>query len=159
VLLEDQDRSLWDADLIAEGAARVERALSSRRFGPFTLQAAIAAVHAESPSVAETDWAQIVALYELLLRVEPSPVVELNRTVALAMRDGPAAGLAAVDELLEAGELTDYPPAHAARADLCRRLGRKAEAAVAYRRALGLTKEASQRKFLEARLAEVTTDE
>jgi len=156
VLLEDQDRSLWDAGLIEEGTRRVERALSSRGFGPFTLQAAITALHAEAPSVEETDWAQIVALYDLLLRFEPSPVVALNRAVALAMRDGPAEGLAVVDGLLEAGELGDYGLAHAARADLCRRLGRGAEAAASYRRAVELTDEKAQRRFLEARLAEVT---
>lgn len=156
VLLEDQDRSVWDAALIAEGTERVERALSSRRVGPFTLQAAIAALHAEAPSVVETDWPQVVALYDLLLQIEPSPVVELNRAVALAMRDGPAAGLAAVDALLDAGELADYHLAHATRADLCRRLGRGSEAAASYRRAVELTEEGSQRRFLEARLAEVT---
>lgn len=155
VLLEDQDRSRWDRGLIEEGATLVQRALSSRRFGPFTLQAAIAAVHAEAPSVADTDWTQITALYDLLLRIEPSPVVALNRAVAVAMRDGPAAGLEAVDELLESGELAEYRLAHATRADLCRRLGRNAEAADAYRRALELTGEASQRAFLEGRLAGV----
>ncbi|HUG00370.1 MAG TPA: RNA polymerase sigma factor [Longimicrobiales bacterium] len=156
VLLEDQDRSLWSAALIEEGTELVERALSSRRFGPFTLQAAIAAVHVEAPSVAETDWAQIVAIYDLLLRIEPSPVIELNRAVALAMRDGSEAGLAAIDALLDAGELADYHLAHAARADLCRRLGRDADAAASYRRAVRLTTEASQKRLLESRLAEVT---
>ncbi len=156
VLLEDQDRSLWDAGLIEEGKERVHRALRSRRFGPYTLQAAIAAVHAESPSVEETDWAQIVALYDLLLRIDPSPVIELNRAVALAMRDGPAAGLAVVDDLLEDGALENYHLAHAARADLCRRLERREEAAASYRRALELANEASQREFLEGRLEEVT---
>jgi RNA polymerase sigma-70 factor (ECF subfamily) len=156
VLLEDQDRSLWGAALIEEGTELVERALSSRRFGPFTLQAAIAAVHVEAPSVAGTDWAQIVAIYDLLLRIEPSPVIELNRAVALAMRDGPEAGLAAIDALLDAGELADYHLAHAARADLCRRLGRDADAAASYRRAVRLTTEASQKRLLESRLAEVT---
>lgn len=159
VLLEQQDRSLWDAELIAEGVERVERALASRRFGPFTLQAAIAAVHAEAPSVEETDWAQIVALYDLLLRVDPSPVIELNRAVALAMRDGAEAGLRAVDELLDRGELDDYHLAHATRADLCRRLGRRADAAKSYRRAAALANETSQRRFLEARLAEVAAAE
>ena len=157
VLLEQQDRSLWDADLIAEGVERVGRALRSRRFGPFTIQAAIAAVHAEAPSVEETDWTQIVALYDLLLRIDPSPVVELNRAVALAMRDGAAAGLAVVDELLERGELDDYHLAHATRADLCRRLDRRAEAAASYRRAAELANEASQRRFLEARVEEMST--
>ena len=156
VLLEDQDRSLWGAALIEEGTELVERALSSRRFGPFTLQAAIAAVHVEAPSVAGTDWAQIVAIYDLLLRIEPSPVIELNRAVALAMRDGSEAGLAAIDALLDAGELADYHLAHAARADLCRRLGRDADAAASYRRAVRLTTEASQKRLLESRLAEVT---
>ena len=127
VLLEDQDRSLWNRDQIAEGMALVERALSSRRFGPYTLQAAIAAVHAEAPNAAATDWAQIVGLYDLLLRAEPSPVVELNRAVAVAMRDGPEAGLALIDAILARGDLADYHLAHAARADLCRRLGRTAE--------------------------------
>jgi RNA polymerase sigma-70 factor (ECF subfamily) len=158
VLLEHQDRSLWDAGLIAEGVDRVQRALSSRRFGPFTLQAAIAAVHAEAPGVEETDWAQIVALYDLLLRIDPSPVIELNRAVALAMRDGPEAGLTAVDALLERGVLDDYHLAHATRADLCRRLGRRAEAATSYRRAADLANEASQRRFLEARLEEMMTE-
>lgn len=156
VLLEDQDRGMWDDELIAEGTRRVERALLSQQFGPFTLQAAIAAVHAAAPSVEATDWARITALYDLLLRIEPSPVVELNRAVALAMRDGPAAGLAAVDALLGAGELGDYPLAHATRADLCRRLGRRTDAATSYRRAMELTAEGSQRKFLAARLAELT---
>lgn len=159
VLLEEQDRSLWDAALIEEGVALVERALASRRFGPYTLQAAIAAVHAKAPSVEATDWGRIVALYDLLLRVEPSPVVELNRAVALAMRDGPEAGLAVVDALLEEGTLDGYHLAHATRADLCRRLGRHAEAAASYRRALDLANEASQRRFLAARLAEVTAPE
>lgn len=156
VLLEHQDRSSWDAELIAEGVERVERALASRRFGPFTLQAAIAAVHAEAPSVDETDWAQIVALYDLLLRIDPSPVIELNRAVALAMRDGAEAGLRAVEDLLARGELDDYQLAHATRAELCRRLGRREEAASSYRRAAALANETSQRRFLEARLAEVT---
>src|SRR5205807_3199705 len=135
VLLADQDRPLWNRAQIAEGAALVERALASRRFGAYTLQAAIAAVHAQSPSAAATDWAQIAALYDVLARVEPSPVVELNRAVAVAMRDGPAAGLALIDALLARGELTDYHLAHSARAELCRRLGRTAEARAAYERA------------------------
>ena len=128
ILLEDQDRSLWNREQIAEGMALVERALSSRRFGPYTLQAAIAAVHAEAPTAAATDWAQIVGLYDALVRAEPSPVVELNRAVAVAMRDGPEAGLALIDAILARGDLADYHLAHAARADLCRRLGRTAEA-------------------------------
>jgi RNA polymerase sigma-70 factor, ECF subfamily len=154
VLLEDQDRSLWNRELIREGGALVERALGSRRFGPYTLQAAIAAVTAEAPSMAETDWREIVGLYDVLLRVEPSAVVALNRAVAVAMRDGPAAGLALVDALLAGGGLDDYRFAHAARADLCRRLGRGDEARVAYRRALELTRQAPERRFIERRLAE-----
>ena len=140
VLLGDQDRSLWNRDQIAEGSALVERALASRRFGPYTLQAAIAAVHAKAPSAAATDWAQIVGLYDVLARADPSPVVELNRAVAVAMRDGPAAGLALIDAILARGDLADYHLAHSARADLCRRLGRTAEARTSYERALGLTR-------------------
>lgn len=155
VLLEDQDRSLWDRAMISEGKALIERALGSRRFGPYTLQAAIAAVHAEAPAAAATDWTQIVALYDVLARVEPSPVIELNRAVAVAMRDGPAAGLALVDALLADGELAEYRLAHAARADLCRRLGRRADARAAYERALALTRQAAERRFLERRLAEL----
>ena len=156
VLLEDQDRSRWDRAMIAEGTGLVERALASRRFGPFTIQAAIAAVHAESASVSDTDWPQIVGLYDLLVRIEPSPVVALNRAVAIAMRDGPAAGLGEVDAVLESGDLDGYALAHATRADLCRRLGRNSEAAESYRRAIELTEESSQRHFLEARLREVS---
>jgi RNA polymerase sigma-70 factor (ECF subfamily) len=155
VLLEDQDRSLWDRAMTSEGKALIERALGSRRFGPYTLQAAIAAVHAEAPTAAATDWTQIVALYDVLARVEPSPVIELNRAVAVAMRDGPAAGLALVDALLADGELVEYRLAHAARADLCRRLGRRADARAAYERALALTRQAAERRFLERRLAEL----
>ena len=154
-MLENQDRSLWNREQIAEGTALVERALSSRRIGPYTLQAAIAAVHAEAPSAAATDWAQIVGLYDVLARAEPSPVVELNRAVAVAMRDGPAAGLALVDAILARGELSDYRLAHAARADLCRRLGRAADARVSYERALVLTRQEPERRFLERRLAEL----
>jgi RNA polymerase sigma-70 factor (ECF subfamily) len=153
VLLEQQDRSLWNRDLIREGTALIERALASRRFGPYTLQAAIAAVHAEAPSSAETDWAQIVALYDLLLRADPSPIIELNRAVAIAMRDGPTKGLELIDDLLACGELTDYHLAHAARADLCRRLGKSAEARTSYEKALALTKQEPERRFLEKRLA------
>jgi RNA polymerase sigma-70 factor (ECF subfamily) len=153
VLLEDQDRALWNRAQIAEGVALVEQALVSRRFGPYTLQAAIAAVHAEAPDAATTDWAQIVGLYEVLLRTDPSPVVELNRAVALAMRDGPEAGLVLIDALLARGELADYRLAHAARADLCRRLGRTAEARASYERALALTQQEPERRFLERRLA------
>ncbi|HEX9626556.1 MAG TPA: RNA polymerase sigma factor [Acidiferrobacterales bacterium] len=155
ILLEDQDRALWNRDQIAEGTALVERALASRRFGPYTLQAAIAAVHAEAPGAAATDWAQIVGLYEVLARVDPSPVIELNRAVAVAMRDGPAAGLARVDAILARGDLTDYHLAHAARADLCRRLGRVAEARAAYQRALELARQGPERRFLARRLAEL----
>ena len=155
ILLGDQDRSLWKRDLIAEGAALVERALSSRRFGPYTLQAAIAAVHAEAPDAAATDWAQIVGLYDVLARADPSPVVELNRAAAVAMRDGPLAGLTLIDAILARGDLADYYPAHAARADLCRRLGRRAEARASYERALGLTRLEPERRFLERRLGEL----
>ena len=155
VLLDEQDRSLWKHELIAEGSALVERALGSGRVGPYALQAAIAAVHAEAPNAAATDWAQIVGLYDVLLRLDPSPVVELNRAVGVAMLDGPAAGLAAVDNILARGELADYHLAHAARADLCRRLGMVGEARAAYRRALELTRQAPERRFLERRLAEL----
>ncbi len=155
ILLEDQDRTLWDQAQIAEGKTLVERALSSRRFGPYTLQSAIAAVHAEASEPAATDWARIAALYEVLMGVEPSPVVELNRAVAVAMRDGPLAGLALVDAILARGELHDYHLAHAARADLCRRLGRADEARAAYERALALARQEPERRFLERRLAEL----
>ncbi|MBI4292641.1 MAG: RNA polymerase sigma factor [Betaproteobacteria bacterium] len=155
VLLEDQDRSLWNQAQIAEGTALVERALSSRRFGTYSLQAAIAAVHAEAPDAAATDWSQIVGLYDALLRLEPSPVVELNRAVAVAMRDGPEAGLALIDAILGRGELSDYRLAYAARADMCRRLGRRAEARAAYEHALALTRQQPERRFLERRLAEL----
>lgn len=153
ILLEDQDRAQWDHQQIRAGVVLVEQALTSRRFGPYTLQAAIAAVHAEAPDPAATDWTQIVGLYEVLLRMEPSPIIELNRAVAVAMRDEPAAGLALVDGLLERGELKDYRLAYAARADLCRRLGRIAEARAAYERALALTRQEPERRFLERRLA------
>jgi RNA polymerase sigma-70 factor (ECF subfamily) len=155
ILLEDQDRSLWSRAQIAEGVALVERALSSRRFGPYTLQAAIAAVHAEAPTAAATDWAEIVGLYDALLQIDPSPVIELNRAVAVAMRDGPAAGLAIVDGILKRGELTDYRPAHAARAELNRRLGKTAEARKSFERALALTQQEPERRFLQRRLAEL----
>ncbi|HEX4601966.1 MAG TPA: RNA polymerase sigma factor [Gemmatimonadales bacterium] len=155
VLLDDQDRSQWDHAQIEEGRALVERALASRRFGPYTLQAAIAAVHAEAGTAATTDWRQIVGLYDVLLRVDPSPVVELNRAAAIAMRDGPAAGLALIDAVLARGELTDYHHAHSARADLCRRLGRRTEAIAAYERALGLTRQEPERRFFTRRLAEL----
>jgi RNA polymerase sigma-70 factor (ECF subfamily) len=149
ILLDEQDRTLWKRDQIAEGEALVERALSSRRFGPYTLQAAIAAVHADAPSAAATDWAQIAGLYDVLARVEPSPIVELNRAVAVAMRDGPAAGLALMDAILAGGDLADYHLAHSARADLCRRLGRTAEARAAYQRALALTRQEPERRLGE----------
>lgn len=155
VLLAEQDRALWDRALIAEGTGLVERVMSSRRFGPYTLQAAIAAVHAEAGTSATTDWAQIVGLYDVLLRAEPSPVLELNRAVAVAMRDGAAAGLALVDAILARGDLEGYHLAHSARADLCRRLGRTDEAREAYRRALALTRQEPERRFLERRLAEL----
>lgn len=155
ILLDDQDRGRWDRALIAEGVALVERALGSRRFGRYALQAAIAALHAEAESPASTDWAQIVGLYSVLLRMEPSPVVELNLAVALAMRDGPAAGLAPVDALLARGELGDYHLLHAARADLLRRLGRGPEAAESYRQALALAKQEQERRYLERRLREL----
>jgi RNA polymerase sigma-70 factor (ECF subfamily) len=153
VLLEDQDRSLWNRAQITEGLALVEHVLTSRRFGPYTIQAAIAAVHAEAASAAETDWSQIVGLYDVLLRAESSPVVELNRAVAVAMRDGPAAGLALVDAILARGELQDYYLAHSARAEFCRRLGKTAAARDAYQRALALARQAPERRFLEQRLA------
>jgi len=153
ILLDDQDRSIWNRQQIAEGARLVERALASRRFGPYTIQAAIAAVHAEAPSAAATYWSEIVGLYDVLQRVTPSPVVELNRAVAVAMRDGPAAGLALVDALLAGGDLADYRLAHAARAELCRRLGRTADARASYQRALALTRQEPERRFLERRLA------
>ncbi|HYL21232.1 MAG TPA: RNA polymerase sigma factor [Gemmatimonadales bacterium] len=155
VLLADQDRSRWDRDRIAEGGALVERALSSRRIGPYTLQAAIAAVHAEAPSAEATDWAQILGLYDVLARIDPTPVVELNRAVAVAMRDGPEAGLGIIDALLARGELDEYHLAHSARADLCRRLGKTADARASYERALSLTRQEPERRFLERRLREL----
>jgi RNA polymerase sigma-70 factor, ECF subfamily len=155
VLLDEQDRSLWDGAMIAEGLMLVERALASRRIGPYTLQAAIAAVHAEAPTAAATDWPQIVGLYDVLLRAEPSPVVALNRAAAIAMRDGPQAGLVLIDDLLTRGELSEYRLAHSARADLLRRLGRAADAATAYRTALALSRQEPERRFLERRLREL----
>jgi RNA polymerase sigma-70 factor (ECF subfamily) len=153
VLLEDQDRALWDRDKIAEGVALVRAALaSSQRVGPYAIQAAIAAVHAEAPDAAHTDWAQISGLYGVLFQIEPSPIVELNRAVAVAMRDSPAAGLELVDAILSRGELADYHLAHAARADLCRRLGRTADARAAYERALALARQEPERRFLQKRL-------
>ena len=155
ILLNDQDRSLWNRDYVIEGLGLVERALSSRRFGPYTLQAAIAAVHAEAVSAGATDWTQIVGLYDVLMRAEPSPVVELNRAVAVAMRDGPATGLSLIDAILTRGDLGNYHLAHAARADLCRRLGQTAEARASYEKALSLTEQEPERRFLERRLAEL----
>ena len=157
ILLEDQDRSLWDRGLIDEGTRLVETALASRRFGAYTLQAAIAAVHANAPTGADTDWNEIVGLYDVLLRFAGSPVVELNRAVALAMRDGAAAGLAIIDDLLARGELRDYRPAHAARAELCSRVGRLADARASFTRALDLARLEPERRFLERRLAEIGT--
>jgi RNA polymerase sigma-70 factor (ECF subfamily) len=155
VLLEDQDRSLWNREQIAEGLALVERALSSPGFGPYTIQAAIAAVHAQAPDPGQTDWDRIASLYDVLARIQPSPVVELNRAVAVAMRDGPGAGLALIDDILTRGDLTDYHLAHSARAELCRRLGRTAEARTSYQRALALTQQEPERRFLERRLREL----
>ena len=155
VLLDEQDRSLWDAALIAEGCALVEQALGTRRFGPYGLQAAIAAVHAEASRADETDWPQIVGLYDVLLRAAPSPVIELNRAVALAMRDGPLAGLQQVEGILARGELLDYHWVHSARGEFCRQLGRVEEARAAYEKALSLTQQAPEKRFLEQRLAEL----
>jgi len=156
VLLSDQDRSLWNRDQIAEGSALVTRSLASQRFGLYTLQAAIAAVHADAMSADATDWDEIAGLYDVLLRIEPTPVVELNRAVAIAMRDGPAEGLALIEALLARGDLKDYHLAHAARADLCRRLGRTAHARASYKRALALARQSPERRFLERRLAELS---
>jgi RNA polymerase sigma-70 factor, ECF subfamily len=158
IVLEEQDRSLWNRPQIEAGAALVARALASRRFGPYTLQAAIGAAHCRAASAADTDWKEIVHLYDLLLRIEPTPIVELNRAVALAMRDGPAAGLSLIDALLARGELAEYRLAHAARADLCRRLGRQAQARDAYARALELTQSQPERQFLQWRLAQLAGD-
>ncbi len=155
VLLGDQDRSRWDRALIAEGIALIERALQSREFGPYTLQAAISAVHAEAPSADATDWAQIVGLYDVLLQIEPSPVAELNRAVAVAMRDGPEAGIALIDAILERGDLSDYHLAHSARAELSRRAGRTEDARVSYLRAIDLTQQEPARRFLERRLGDL----
>jgi RNA polymerase sigma-70 factor (ECF subfamily) len=155
IRLEDQDRASWNRELIAEGSRLVRAALESRRFGPYTLQAAIGAVHAEASSWAATDWSEIVGLYDALLRLDESPVIELNRAVALAMRDGPAVGLAGVDEILRRGELKDYRLVYAARAEFCRQLGRNAEARAAYQKALALTRQEPERRFLERRMAEI----
>jgi RNA polymerase sigma-70 factor (ECF subfamily) len=155
ILLEDQDRSLWNREQIIEGIALVRGALLSGRLGQYTLQATIAAVYAVAPNFVATDWAQIVALYDMLAQITPSPVVEMNRAVAVAMRDGPAAGLALIDAILARGDLADYHPAHSARAELCRRLGRTAEARVSYERALGLARQEPERRFLGRRLADL----
>jgi RNA polymerase sigma-70 factor (ECF subfamily) len=156
IVLDEQDRSLWDRERIAEGSKLVERALASQPVGSYALQAAIAAVHANAGSPESTDWHEIVGLYDLLLRVEPSPVVELNRAVAVAMRDGPAAGVALIEAILARGELSDYHLAHAAHADLCRRLGRTVDARASYRRAAALARQEPERRFLERRLAELS---
>jgi RNA polymerase sigma-70 factor (ECF subfamily) len=156
ILLEDQDRSLWDRAQIAEGSALVERALQAGPVGPYTIQAAIAMAHARAVAAAETDWGRIVGLYDVLFRLEPSPVIELNRAVAVAMRDGPAAGLTLIDAILARGDLGDYQLAHAARADLCRRLGRAGEARASYRKAIELTRQEPERRFLQRRLTELT---
>jgi RNA polymerase sigma-70 factor, ECF subfamily len=155
ILMDEQDRSLWHRGQIDEGATLVGRALASRRIGPYTLQAAIAALHAEAPSASQTDWTQIVGLYDVLARADPSPVVDLNRAAAVAMRDGPQAGLALIDAILARGDLADYQLAHSARADLCRRLGKSDDARASYQRALELTRQAPQRRFLERRLREL----
>jgi RNA polymerase sigma-70 factor (ECF subfamily) len=155
VLLADQDRTLWDRKQIEEGTALLERALASRRFGPYTLQAAIAAVHANAPNAAATDWGEIAGLYDILLKADPSPVIALNRAAAIAMRDGPAAGLALIDAIFARGELLDYHLAHSARADFCRRLGRTADARASYLQALSLTRQEPERRFIERRLAEL----
>src|SRR5438105_4968546 len=155
VLLNDQDRSLWNRELIDEGLTLVARALASRRFGVYTLQAAIAAVHTQARTADATDWGEIVALYDVLVRIDPSPVVELNRAVAVAMRDGPAAGVTLIEDILSRGDLKDYHLAHAAHADLCRRLGRTAQARESYQRAVALSRQDQERRFLQKRLAEL----
>ena len=155
VLLDDQDRSLWDRGHIEEGKALVEQAFSSQTIGPFTIQAAIASVHADASHASDTDWGRIVALYDLLMRADPSPVVELNRAVAVAMRDGPSEGLELIEAILDRGDLAEYHLAHAARAELCRRLNRTSDARASFRRALELTKQLPERRFLERRLAEL----
>ena len=157
VLLEDQDRSLWNRDLIAEGTALVERAFSSRQVGPYTLQAAIVAVHAAAATLADTDWPQIVGLYDMLMQVAPSPVFETSRAVAVAMRAGPSAGLDLIDGILARGQLEEYHLAYSARAELCRRLGKTAEARASYERALDLAQQEPERRFLERRLAELAS--
>lgn len=156
ILLDEQDRSIWNRGQIAEGTRLVEQALASRRAGPYLIQAAIAAVHADAATADGTDWDEIVGLYDVLARMGSSPVIELNRAVAVAMRDGPAAGLALIDAILERGDLSDYRLAHAARADMCRRLGKTAEARTSYQRALKLTRQEPERRFLERRLGELS---
>lgn len=155
ILLEDQDRSLWDRDMIDEGLSLVERAFSSKQAGPYSLQAAIAALHAEAKQADATDWAQIAGLYSLLLRMNPSPVIELNRAVAIAMHKGPEAGLQQIDAILEGGELNDYHLAHSARAELCRKLGRTNEARASWKRALTLAQQDPERRFIERKLSEL----
>ena len=155
ILLDEQDRSLWDRDKITEARSLVDRAISSHGFGAYAIQAAIAGVHAAAATAGDTDWTRIVALYDMLLQSQPSPVVALNRAVAVAMRDGPSAGLALIDAILARGELADYYLAHAARADLCRRLGRTADARVSYQKALALTQQEPERRFLERRIREL----
>jgi RNA polymerase sigma-70 factor, ECF subfamily len=155
ILLDDQDRSLWNRAQIEEGRALVTRAMASARIGAYTLQAAIAAIHADARDPAATDWTQIVSLYDVLAQAEPSPVIELNRAVAIAMRDGPAAGLELIDAILLRGELAEYHLAHSARADLCRRLQKTSEARESYRRALELARQEPERRFLERRLTEL----
>jgi RNA polymerase sigma-70 factor (ECF subfamily) len=155
VLLDQQDRTLWDRAQIIEGVRLLERALATRRSGPYSIQAAIAAVHAEARNAESTDWNEIVGLYDVLARSDPSPVIELNRAVAVAMRDGPAAGLLLIDGILQRGDLLDYRLAHSARAELCRRLGRNDDARVAYERALALTRQETESRFLQQRLAEL----
>jgi RNA polymerase sigma-70 factor (ECF subfamily) len=155
VLLEDQDRAQWDRERIAQAQGLIDRAMASRRIGPYVLQAAIALAHASAPGFADTDWRQIVGLYDILLRVDPSPVVALNRAAAISMRDGPEAGLAAIDAILGQGALDNYPLVHSARADMLRRLGRSDEACTAYRCALALTRQPAERRFLEKRLTQL----
>ncbi len=155
ILLEDQDRSLWNREMIREGVAFVEKAFSFQPVGPYSIQSAISAIHAEAPTPSETDWSEIVGLYGLLMQINPSPIVELNRAVAVAMRDGPEAGLWLVDDILARGELADYHLAHSARAELCRRLGKKAEAKSSYEKALSLVQQEPEKRFLEKRMKEL----
>ncbi|HXX62701.1 MAG TPA: RNA polymerase subunit sigma-24, partial [Bacteroidota bacterium] len=157
ILLEDQDRSLWLKEYIAEGSALVERALRLKRYGPYSIQAAIAAIHAGAKTPGETDWREIVGLYDVLLQAQPSPVIELNRAVAVAMRDDPEAGLRLIDGILSRGELTDYHLAHSAQGELLRRLGRLKEAELSYRRALELARQGPEKRFLEKRLRQLSS--